>query len=768
LLLALSVTAPRVARAETDAFGVGSGRSGAKTVTGNEVINAYARVAEDVPSGATQIAFGAVVGQVDGFAAGDLVLIWRATGVPASEAPSGAAGRVDLKTAVNPATGPVGRFEFGRIAQVVGSTMSLTKPVVSAWAKDVTQVVKVPEYTTVTVPAGQSLVAAPWAASGSGFAGGILAFVANGTVNLQGNLDANGRGFRGGEKVQRVANPPLGCPDNDGTPADGYADKGEGVCHTEFGLGKGGRGNRTIGAGGGNCIETGGGGGGNFGNGGRGGDSFTTTDRAGMGGVGIDYSLLERISLGGGGGAGEQKNGVGSSGATGGGAIFVRAKALAGPGKITANGGTAENAGIFNLESDGAGGGGAGGSILVRIVGDADCGGLAAVGGNGGDTAVVGVGFWGPGGGGGGGRTLIQAGTVSATCTTNVGAGAPGKSGITPRGATTGASGVSEPSPGGRYCFSNPPVAADAQCSDPQPVCETTSGVCKKCAGPFGDSNPLACPVANEPVCSSAGACLACNGDLGSGTTASCQRAGSPYCFQSGGTQGTCGKCTTETDCQGPGHPGPKCNPQVGACGTPCKQDTDCKGSQWCAQDVCIPKTTNGEHVPGVPPIDGECTVQKGQRVCISAVCEPDDDLCGLKNGSPCEGINEKCRTSICFPSDKLCGKPSGETCTGNAECRSAECKDGICKGCNTDADCPLKSVCDRASKTCVPGCRPGECPPGTGDGNVGIIGIVEGGGCACETTGAAGTSTLAVLGVAMLGTLAAVRRRRKDYSQQK
>lgn len=799
-LAAAAVAAPRTARAEADTFGIGDGHGGAYTAAiADDVINAYAPLTADASKGATTIAIDGVIGNAAGFAMGDLVMIWRATGLAAADAPSGSAATVKLAdVGAGAEKGAVGLFELARVQTVTATSLTLTKPIAQAFAKNVTQVVKVPEYTTVDVPAATSIAASPWTPVGAaGFAGGIVAFVATGAVTVEGTINADQRGFRGGPAVQRVNLLALSCPLDDGTVEQGYAPKGEGVVSSEFGPGKGGRGNRSIAAGGGNCIENGGGGGGNKGAGGKGGDSIIVgagAPQSGRGGAPIDYSLLSRISFGGGGGAGEQKNGLGSNGGRGGGAVFLRARSLAGTGRITANGEAAANAALLALESDGAGGGGAGGSILIRLVENATCGGLDANGGKGGDSQQIGLGIFGPGGGGAGGRVLIQS-KSSAACPVTVTPGAAGSAGGTTRGATAGVVGESEPlpAPGGNYCFSN--ATNDPQCANPSPVCDTVTGFCNGCSGPFGGGTPRACQVAVQPVCSPNGSCAPCNGDFATGAAFECQLSTAPYCFLTGPTTGACGKCTTNADCT-TDHPGTACNPTVGACGAPCTDDSQCKaGKEWCAQGVCVPKTPNGEHVPNVPPIDGECTFEKGQRVCLSAVCEPDDDLCGLKNGTPCDGVNEKCRSSICFPDDKRCGEPSGQPCALPEECRSESCTAGVCAGCDDDGDCAVGKVCDTPNKQCVDGCREiagksncapgkrcsksdgtiGQCvdSPADGDGGVNPLapdaGIIEGGGCACRTSVPMSGSPIA-LAAAGLGAMLLLQRRnqRKTLDKRK
>ena len=792
-LAAAALTAPRSARAEADLFGVGDGHRGAFTATAvDEVINAYAPLTADAAAGATVVAIDSVIGDPAGFATGDLVMFWRATGVPANE-PGAASGNptvLDLNVA---AGGLVGRFELARVQAAAATSLTITKPLTQAFAKDVTQAVKIPELTSVNIPAGTSVAASPWTALGaSGFGGGIVAFVATGAVTVDGSVNASERGFRGGAAVKRMNLLAVSCQNDDGTVEQGYAPKGEGVVSTEFGPGKGGRGNRSIGAGGGNCVENGGGGGGNQGAGGKGGDSVISgagAAQSGRGGASIDYSLLSRISLGGGGGAGEQKNGLGSDGGRGGGAVFLRARSLGGTGRVTANGQVADDAASRAFESDGAGGGGAGGSILVRLLENATCGGLDAKGGKGGDSQQLGLRVFGPGGGGAGGRVLVQA-KSSAACPVTVTSGAAGATDGNNRGAAPGGAGAAEPlpAPGGNYCFANP--VADPQCANPSPVCDPLAGFCNGCSGSFGGGTPRACQVVIQPVCSPNGSCAPCSGDFASGTAFDCQLGAAPYCFLTGPTTGSCGKCTTAADCA-IGHPGAACNPTIGACGAPCTDDSQCKaGKEWCAQSVCVPKTPNGDHVPPVPPIDGECTVEKGKRVCLSAVCEEDDDLCGFKNGAPCEGVNEKCRSNLCFAFDKLCGKPTGQPCALSLECRSAACVAGLCTGCDDDADCATGKVCNTNAKQCVDGCREvagksncvagkrcnktdgtiGQCVDATSsDGGVSPLptdaGLVEGGGCACRTSLPLGGSPLALAAATALALLVLRRRneRRRD-----
>jgi len=730
-LIAAAIIEPREARAEIDKFGVGDGHNGAKTVVGTETINSYASIRADVAAGASTIAIGTVIGHNAGFAANDLVLVWRATGVAASEATSGnQSKRLDLakslattSSAANQA-GLVGQYELARVQSVAGAagnqTLTLTKPFVNACALLVSQAVRVPEYTTVNVPAGASLVATAWQEVGgtpsdpkpnNPWAGGILIFMATGAITNNGAIHANGRGFHGGLPVARAIGT-LGILCNndklDGNPLNSsFAPKGEGVVQSRYVRDLGGKGNISMAGGGGNCLEGGGGGGANRGNGGSGSGSLLSLGAAGLRGGRVHHDLH----------------------------------------------GTPRS-----------------------------------------------------GGGGGGGRVLYQAASKAANCDIIVTPGNPGNNGG--GGSQPGGAGTTQPPPTGGFCF-DPAPGSPNPCADPTPVCDTVTGECKKCSGPFGGGSSLACKVSVEPVCMTDGSCQACNGDFSSGTTQACQLAGSPYCFTTGGAAvvGSCGKCTANADCAGAGHPGPICNVVAGNCGKTCTKDSDCATTEWCAPQaadgtsVCTPKTPNGQPLPPGPPIHGDCTKEKGARVCLSAVCDEGDDLCGLKNRSPCGGATE-CRSDICFDKDDLCGLPNGEPCNGDGQCRSEQCKDGTCQGCNDDKDCNAGQVCDATTKNCVPGCRPdgtsnadggdarGACPPGeqcvvadggdigqcqpaadAGPGNDGgtgadagdTAGLIEGGGCTCNTTLSSAASPFAIVGAALSGLLLARRRRNRN-----
>ena len=401
LLLAIGLLCHAVAFAEPDSFKLGNGQNGALTVSAaGSTINSYAVLTAQAASGSTTLSLSTL----NGFTANRLVMLIQMTGYASPG--SGVAGPFDLSSSA------VGAWELGRIATVGTGQITLTAPLSRAFNANDTQVVTVPEYTSVTVNAGASLTAPLW----NGNVGGVLAFLATNTVTVNGSLDVSGKGFRGGALVNDTGGT-FGCTGMDDTPPVG-AEKGDNVSKL-YGPSVGGFGNLANGAGGGGCHNAGGGGGGNGGAGGLGGLSYTGDGARPMGGRGggaLTFSALDHFAFGGGGGAGHENNDGGTAGGAGGGILFVRGNALAGTGTLAANG-----ASVGTATDDGAGGGGAGGTLYARFVGSVTCGSMSAFGGKGGDLATNEIG---PGGGGGGGVILRQG--TSFNCPADVSGGTNG------------------------------------------------------------------------------------------------------------------------------------------------------------------------------------------------------------------------------------------------------------------------------------------------------------------------------------------------------
>ncbi|AKQ69670.1 PE-PGRS family protein [Myxococcus hansupus] len=401
-LLVLLPASP--ALAELDSFGLGTGRHGALNVTASDhIVNVATPLTAGVNTGETRIK----VERTTGFSEGMLVLFHQSGGPDEAVGTSG--GTLELRG--------VGHWELARVAAVSSEPVELrlTAPLVHPFVIPGAQVVTVPEYTTVTVAAGATVAPRPW----DGRSGGIVAFLATGSVTNQGLISAEGAGFRGGAFLNH---PEIySCTALDLAPEAGGSYKGEGLLVGRFGSAAG-RGSAAGGGGGGNCHNAGGGGGANAGRGGGGGRSTETDlmrDVGGQGGVPAAYSLVEKFIFGSGGGAGEGNDDLGSGGGAGGGAVLLRARAFSGSGRITVDGLSA----LPTPGDDGAGGGGAGGALILRAEGTLGCGAARAAGGRGGTVSDP---DWvlGPGGGGGGGGVLLQGTTTP--CPTVVTGGAAG------------------------------------------------------------------------------------------------------------------------------------------------------------------------------------------------------------------------------------------------------------------------------------------------------------------------------------------------------
>ena len=601
-VLVSALGASSLAYAEADNFGTGNGHSGALVVSGTQTVNTYAGLTQDAAAGGTVLTISAtlavptgVSGPTAGFAAGDLVMVWRSTGVAASEDPSGnRTKKVDLATALSTTStatniaGLTGTYEFARVASVAAGTITLTAPLVNAFTRFVSQVVKVPEYTTVTVPAGATLKSTAWQEvngmpaapnPNAPWAGGITIFLATGAVANAGTIHSNARGFHGAIPPQRFLNTIglLNCDNDslDGNSTNGnYGQKGEGVIQSLYLAASGGKGNLSNAGGGGQCVEGGGGGGANGGNGGSGSDSVLGLGVGGYPGIAVAFDIPTHLTMGGGGGAGRQiASGLSSVsfGGFGGGVVFVRAASMSGAGKLQANGGTGEDSGLVGLPvgvaSEGSGGGGAGGTIVVRLTGTLDCDSIASPGGNGGDAVVIGIPVFGSGGGGGGGRVSYVASQKSDSCKILVTPGNKGGGGSDP-----GHPGVSDP---------------------------TTQD---ECDSNFGAGLATSCKLSSSPICDG-GKCKPCNGNFASGSSDQCPTSNFPTCDL---VTGICGK---------------QCAPDAGAeiCSS-CAIDPDCTGSQVCdtTSNSCVPGcrvgTKNTSTDGGVS--QGAC---KEPSVCVAA-----------------------------------------------------------------------------------------------------------------------------------------------------
>lgn len=341
-----------------------NGSDGALTVSAaGTIINSYTALSGDEAAGDNQIAV------LDGvaFQNGDLVLLLQMQ---------------------NGTDGETGHYEFRRITGGGGTTaLTLDRGLLHNYRSGVfnapgaraTQVVRVPQHTTLTVTGSGTITAPPW----DGTSGGVVVLAAAGQVSVEtgGRVDVSGRGFRGiaHEDIYR-----------DQTGFQGESQSGSGVQTNSA--------NQTGGGGGIGGPNGGGGGGGGNGTAGTKGEDYSS-HYGGNGGLSLPESASHRLTFGGAGGEGgaDEDGGHPGAGGNGGGIILIDAPALVVEGTLAADGSAGGNGGGGGCGM-GGGGGGAGGSILANSV-TSGTGAITATGGAGGTNNGCG----GLGGGGGSG-----------------------------------------------------------------------------------------------------------------------------------------------------------------------------------------------------------------------------------------------------------------------------------------------------------------------------------------------------------------------------
>ncbi|MBK6901984.1 MAG: PKD domain-containing protein [Saprospirales bacterium] len=364
------------------------------------VINSYTAV-----SAIDYCAARLTVANAGSFLQGQAVLLIQMQGATINENNSSSFGTVT-------SLGNAGKYERGRIQQISGNDIFLEAELLNTYTiSGKVQLVTIPEYTSALVTG--ALTAQAW----SGATGGVLAFDVANTLALNAPIQADAKGFRGGQLALANSNCQWFLDE------DNYfyeqsnwrgAKKGEGIA-AFIPDKESGRGAQANGGGGGNDHNAGGGGGAQTNIGGQGGlntpsSSFGCSgDFPGLGGKSL-AATDDRIFLGGGGGAGHADDaGTGSSGGQGGGIVLIRAGSIDGQGfAISAKGQDVPQAG-----GDGAGGGGGGGTVLVdytTLVSSFD---IALHGGKGGNTHNLPDRCYAPGGGGSGGRFMRKGPAVA-------------------------------------------------------------------------------------------------------------------------------------------------------------------------------------------------------------------------------------------------------------------------------------------------------------------------------------------------------------------
>jgi uncharacterized repeat protein (TIGR01451 family) len=480
------------AAASTQAALVGDDGAGNITAA-NTVVNRYASLAADLAAGATALTV-TNVSQLNPLAAGDLLLVVQMQGATL-------AGTDDRNFGAVSNLNNAGRYELVQVQSISNNTLTLRSALRYAYtAAGTTQVIRVPQYQSLTVTAGASIVAPAW----NGSTGGIVALHVADTANIGGAIDVSSRGFRGGAQTNNSAAEATDVTTWRTTNAAGGGQKGEGIGGFQATYdaninGRFSRGAPANGGGGGNSFNAGGGGGANGSSGaawtgqgvmdgsvtgaaswaldpgyvangnarttssggGRGGYSYAANngnagtqgpgninwggnlrrERGGVGGRPLANDPAGRLFMGGGGGAGNGNSNNAGAGGAGGGLVLLFADTIAGAGQILANGGNGTN--TPGAGNDGAGGAGAGGSIVLSARSLASGLTVTANGGTGGNNTRTDVGSNGPGGGGGGGFIAVAGGTPLQAVLGGAG-GQSSSSGVSEfpsNGATRGAAG---------------------------------------------------------------------------------------------------------------------------------------------------------------------------------------------------------------------------------------------------------------------------------------------------------------------------------------
>ncbi|RSK48276.1 T9SS type A sorting domain-containing protein [Hymenobacter rigui] len=426
------------------------------TPTFQTIPNTYYPGVGTAAEGGTTLTLGPVLstGSQTPIAAGDLVVIMQMQAAELNTTNTdaygdGIAGNALAAGNLQNANFRAGLYEYGVVASVSGSTVTLRNPLINSYTSaDATasqgqqrfQVIRVPRNFNLTLSG--NVTGPRW----NGRTGGVVVLDVNGTLNMNGYaIDMAGKGFRGGAGQQLTG--AAGVTDSDyrhsntlttsankgegtaGTPrylndADQFVAFRAGTATTPFldtqvsGLlpasvtdgypngdrARGGPGNAGGGGTDGNPASndqnTGGGGGGNAGRGGQGGNAWNSNDPfGGYGGADFTQATPSRVIMGGGGGAGTTNNGTvqraTGTGSTPTNPVVPENAGIPGPATTNASG-----VNISGFASSGAAGGGI---VLVRA---GNFSGTGTINVNGADMPYVAQND-GSGGGGAGGSAVV-------------------------------------------------------------------------------------------------------------------------------------------------------------------------------------------------------------------------------------------------------------------------------------------------------------------------------------------------------------------------
>ena len=314
----------------TSISATGDGSDGVLTVsTANEIINNYTYLTGNELSGDAII----TVNSGSEFSDGDEILI--------------------IQMQDGTGSGVSGNYEFRTISSGGGTTtLTLDSGLENTYGSgtfdadsaSATQVVRIPQYTTVTINSGASITASAW----NGYTGGIVVFKATGLVNVSGAINVSEKGYRGG-----LHGTPSSCGSGEGEQGESYPGKGSCGGYVLSG------GEDPNGGGAG--IEVTGGGGG-YGTAGEDSESWNGGD-PGAGGLQYGVANLTQIFLGSGGGGSYQGGSLSGDGGDGGGIIIIFANSVNVSGSVESKGQDGQGYGTGSYQY--GTGGGSGGSIYI-------------------------------------------------------------------------------------------------------------------------------------------------------------------------------------------------------------------------------------------------------------------------------------------------------------------------------------------------------------------------------------------------------------------
>ncbi len=238
------------------------GKDGTLTVTSStQIVNQYAPISTSISAGSNTLSLATT--SIISLCQGDLIMVYQAQG--ASMSSTNAVGYGSI-TAYNSA----GLYEFEYVQSVAGNIITTQTTFTNAYdLAGRTQVIKVPQYSTLTINPGSSIMPKPWkdttiAAAPYRF-GGLVVISASNIVN-NGTITASGWGFRGGD-VGVNALYPFGVTDYVSNLTARGGEKGESVFGSQIDYDNSGgrycRGAPGNGGGGGNSVNSSGGGGAN-------------------------------------------------------------------------------------------------------------------------------------------------------------------------------------------------------------------------------------------------------------------------------------------------------------------------------------------------------------------------------------------------------------------------------------------------------------------------------------------------------------------------